>query len=338
MKISHQYLSPFLLLFALCLMLSGCKPKHSVEDEGGASAAKATVAVKVAYVREGAAIVTATTYGKTDALHKEKVYAPIGGRILSLKVFEGSEVQKGDLIAVIQTKESYSAVLGAESMLKSATSAQQKTEAERALQLAQSTQKSVSVVAKSDGVVSTRNVSEGELVAENGEIVAIVDLSTIHFVADIPLRDLSLIRIGERASIRFQPMPETIFAASVVAINPNTDIQSQTVKVRLMFPSLTPAQRSLLRTDMMGSAQIVVGTRSHALFVPKAALLRNDEENSFSVMTMTHDSLARKIPVTVGVVTDSAAEVQSTELQAGSIVITEGNYALADSTRLTILQ
>jgi multidrug efflux pump subunit AcrA (membrane-fusion protein) len=72
------------------------------------------------------------------------------------------------------------------------------------------------------------------------------------------------------------------------------------------------------------------------LFVPKAALLRNDEDNSYSVVMVTIDSLAKLIPVVVGTSDEHSAEIRSEQLRAGMMVVTEGNYALTDSTRLSV--
>jgi RND family efflux transporter MFP subunit len=251
-------------------------------------------------------------------------------------VLEGTEVKTGDVLAIIQTKESEATILGARSMLNSAVTSEQKSEAERILKLAQSTQNSVHVLAKFDGIVSTRSVSEGELVAENAELFTIVDLSTIDFLADVPLRDVSSIRRGARASVRFQSIPEKLFPASVDAVNPQTDIQSQTVKVRLRFSNSNNSLRSLLRTEMIGTAQITTGIRRHALFIPKAALLRNDEDNSYSVIMITADSLAKIIPVTVGTSDEFDSEIRSDQIRSGMMIVTEGNYALTDSMRLSV--
>jgi multidrug efflux pump subunit AcrA (membrane-fusion protein) len=315
--------------------MNGCRQKQS-DDESGQSPAKAVVTVKVGAMNERDAIVIVDAIGKTDALRKEKSYAPIAGRIVTLKALEGTEVKKGDVLAIIQTKESEATVLGAESMLKSAVTPQQKSEAEHTLELARSTQNSVNVCAKFDGVVSSRSVSEGELVAENAELFTIVDLSTIDFLADVPLRDVSAIRSGEHASVSFQSLPAKLFPAIVDAINPQTDIQSQTVKVRLRFSISNNVLLSLLRTEMIGMAQITTGVRRHALFIPKAALLRNDEDNSYSVVMITADSLAKIIPVVVGTIDDTSAEIRSEQIRAGMMIVTEGNYALTDSTRLTV--
>jgi membrane fusion protein, heavy metal efflux system len=194
----------------------------------------------------------------------------------------------------------------------------------------------VNVQAKFDGFVSTRSVSEGELVAENAELLTVIDLSTIDFLADMTLRDVSSVRHGQHATVSFQSLPARIFPARVDAINPQTDIQSQTVKVRLQFSPMKNSFLPPLRTEMIGTAQITTGIRRHALFIPKAALLRNDEDNSYSVVTIAADSLAKIIPVAVGMSDDSSAEIRSDQLRAGMMIVTEGNYALTDSMRLTI--
>ncbi len=331
------YSQALLLSLIISVVVSGCRPKQGEDvDDPNRQPAKAVVTVKVDAVRQNDAIIAVSALGKTDALRKEKIYSPIAGKIIALKAYEGTHVHRGDVVGVIQAKESNAAILGAESMLRSAATPTQKSEAERTLQLAKSTQTSVNVLAKFDGIVSTRSVSEGELVVENGELMTVIDLSTIDFLADVPLRELSPVKNGQRAFIRFQSIPDIEFLAVVDAINPQSDAQSQTVKVRLRFLPMQASHQSLLRTEIVGTATIVTGIRPHALFVPKAALLRNDENNTYSIMTMTGDSLAKAIPVFIGTVTDSTVEVRGSELRVGMSVITEGNYSLADSTRVTV--
>ena len=339
MKAIRLYIFYFQAYFfmALVLLVNGCRSKPSGEEEGSARGSATTVVtVRIDALRGHDAILSTSAIGKTDALRKEKVYSPIAGKILSLKALEGTHVRQGDVVAVIQAKESNAALLGAESMVRSAGTPQQKAEAERMLRLAKSTQTSVNVIAKFDGIVSIRNVSEGELVVENGELMTLLDLSTIVFIADVSLRDLAGVKIGARAAIRFQSIPDLEFPAEVDAIHPQSDVQSQTVKVRLRFLHTEALGQSFLRTEIVGMATIVTGIRHHALFVPKAALLRNDENNSYSIMTMTDDSLAIALPIAIGTSTDSTMEVQGNGLRAGMPVIIEGNYSLNDSARVTV--
>lgn len=333
---STNLISRIVCFVVLCLLpIVGCRPKVQDDDENK-PAVKSVVSVKVEKIQIHDAIVAVSAIGKTDALRKEKMFSPIAGKITALKVNEGSEVRRGDVVAVIQSKESNAAITGAEATLHSATTPKSKDEAERVLQLARSTQNSVKVFAKFDGVVSTRSVSEGEFVAENGELVTIIDLSTIDFLADVPVRDVASIKTGQQAAVRFQSFPAKEFPALVDAINPQTDVQSQTVKARLRFPASSIVETSHLRTDIIGTATIVTGIRHHAFFVPKTAVLRDDENSTYAIVVLTEDSLSLALPVSINPGTDSLVEVAGKGLREGMLVITEGNYALADSTRVTV--
>ena len=329
----------FLIVFSVAIcMLSGCARKPSNDDQAGQNPTVALVAVRTAFVTEGPVEVFIAATGKTNALREEKIFSPIAGRILSLKVLEGTSVKEGSDLITIKTKESQAAVDGAEALLRDAKTAQESTGAQKALQLSLSTQSIVSVRAKFDGVVSSRNVIEGELVTENEELLTILDLSTIVFNASVTLSDLPSIRIGQLCIIRFQSIKAFDFKATVDAISPQTDLQSQTVQVRLRFSELSPAARPLLKTDMIGTADIVTGIHKNALIIPKSALLRNDETNTYSVVVTTADSLAQTVPITVGSSTNSTVEISGNKLQKGTIVITEGNYALPDSTKVTVVK
>lgn len=323
-----------LVLTSVFLVSFACG-RQQPDDEENRGAVRATVTVRTTRVVEGSATDRISAFGRTDALKKGKLYAPLAGRIVSLRAFDGTAVRKGDTIAVVETKESESALRGAEAILQSALTPSQRTEGERTLALARSSRNWIAVKAKFDGYVSTRNVSEGELIAENAELMTIVDLSSVDFVAEVSLHDLSSIAPGQQASVSFSALSGLAWPAVVAAINPQSDPQSQTVRVRLAFGSHMDAHlRSMLRTEMNGSASIVTGVRAHALFVPKVALLRNDETGTYAIVTVTKDSLARHIPVRVRTTTDSTAEVSAEGLFPGLVVITSGQYALADSTRV----
>lgn len=319
------------------ILSSGCGRKTQSEDEEGANV-KATVAVKIIALHRGDMAAVVQAVGKVDALRKEKLLSPVAGRVISVKALEGTAVQASEVLAVIETKESQAAIAGAEALLRSANTEDQKSEAQKALALAESSRSSVMIRSTFGGTVSTRSISEGEFVAENEELFTVIDQSTLIFVADVPARNLPLLKTGGRASVELQTSPEKDFGASIEAINPQIDAMSQTLKVRLAFSGLSPAARHLLKTDMIGSVKIVTGLEKGVFIVPKAALLRNDETNTYSVVTFTSDSLALSVPVEVIGMTDSTVAITNHALKVGMGVITEGNYALADSTRITIVQ
>ena len=325
------------LLFALSFIVVSCAKKTaSEEDEGGN--VKATVAVKTISLHRGEMATVVESVGKVDALRKQKLFSPVAGKVTSLTALEGAAVAAGEVLAVIQTKESQSAIAGAEVLLRSSKSPEQKAEAQKALDLAKSSESSVAIRASFSGTVSTRSISEGEFVSENAELFTVIDFSTLVFVADVPARDLPSVSVGQHAAISLQTLTGKGLQASVEAINPQTDFTSQTLKVRLKFTGPASSLMKLLKTDMIGTARIVTGLHRGVFIVPKSAVLRNDETNAYSVVTFNADSLALSLPVDIAGMTDSTVAITNHGLKEGMSIISEGNYALADSTRITVVR
>jgi multidrug efflux pump subunit AcrA (membrane-fusion protein) len=318
----------------LCAAVAGCAKHGAGEDEGDNPAVSAVVAVRTVPLIRGDLETVVTATGNTDAVRKEKILAPVAGVLLSLKCLEGTVVKKGDVLAVIQPRETHAAITGAKALLRDARTDAEREEAGRAMELAVAGANNLDVRATTDGVVSTRSAAEGEIVAENAELMTLLDLSTLVFVADVPLADVPRVRSGERATLMFQSLPGDGFAAVVEAVNPSSDPQSQSVKVRLRFSGEDQRKKRLLRAEMNGIARIVTGKDTGVLIVPKSALIRNDETDTYTVVIATPESLARVIPVEVGTRTDSVAAVAGKGLLPGDAVVVEGNYALADSTRI----
>jgi multidrug efflux pump subunit AcrA (membrane-fusion protein) len=322
----------------LALIIAGCGKKTASEGDEGRGHVKATVAVKATPLRRGDLEIAVHASGRIDALRKQKLLSPVAGRVLSLTALEGASVNAGEVLAVVQTKESQAAIAGAEALVRTAKSPEQKAEAQQALDLAKASESSVPIRASFSGTVSSRSISEGEFVAENAELFTVIDLSTLMFVADVPARDLTSLAMGQRCSISLQALGGRKLSAEIEAINPQSDAMSQTTKVRLKLLQSDLGVRKLLKIDMLGDATIATGTQRGVYIVPKAALLRNDENNSYTIVTFASDSLAISVPVEVKGMTDSTVAIGNHSLKEGMKIVTEGNYALADSTRIIVVQ
>lgn len=315
----------------LILTLAGCT-KHGGEEEKEQESPRPLVTVHAVPIMLGDAVQAITATGRTDVLRRQKVFSPVAGTITMMNVLEGSAVGSHQVLATVLTRESQSAIAGAEALGRMAQTPEQRAEAERALQLAKKTENIVAITAPFGGVVASRNVNPGELVAENAELCTILDLASVVFMAEVPVREISRIHSGMTARVHFASVEGSSLAAVVDAVLPRTDMQSQTTLVRLR---LKENGRSLhLRPDMGGTVDIVTGVHRNALLVPRSAVLRDDEKSSTSIVIVTPDSLALSVPVEVGAFTDSTVEVLSPALKSGMNVITEGNYAIPDSTKI----
>jgi multidrug efflux pump subunit AcrA (membrane-fusion protein) len=323
---------------AVCVILGiyGCRKQNEADEE--TSSGKVCVPVKIHQLAQKDIESVITASGMTDALRKEKIVSPLAGKIIALNVLEGSHIHTGDVLCVIRTKEAQASVEGARTLMRNASTDRQRDDARRALALADSLQPQITIRASFDGIVASRNVTEGEVVGEQAELLTIIDPTTIVFIADLPIGDISKIQTGLSANIRFPQFPTMSINASVDAINPQAETQSQSVKVRLRFRHLADGQQKLLKANTPGTTDIITDTHRNVLVVDRSVLLHDDEGNAYSLVVMTSDSLAKIIPIRIGIQSDSTVEVMSDLLRAGMNIITEGQYALTDSTKVTIEQ
>ena len=316
------------IVLLMLLLFLGCSKgsKQEVKE----SSTGAVVPVEVSVIRQGDLNESVEAVGQVEARRKEAIFSPVAGTVVSFRVTEGTAVRAGDVLAQIQTRESQAAISGAEALLEAASTPELKQEAERALELAKSNQHLVTIATKSPGVVSARNVVEGSLVAEGAELMTIIDPESVDFVALVTIKHLGTVKLEEKGSVNLTQARGATYEARVSAISPQSDPQTQTTRVRMQFVNIPAAQRVYLRDGIPGTARIVTGVRKNALLVPVQALLRNDANDTYTVVTVTKDSLSLSVPVTVGVLADYTAEIISPSLQAGMNVVVVGNYALAD--------
>ncbi|MBE0651684.1 MAG: hypothetical protein IH595_12705 [Bacteroidales bacterium] len=74
------------------------------------------------------------------------------------------------------------------------------------------------------------------------------------------------------------------------------------------------------------------------IFVPRDAVLTNEEETSFWLMKMTNDTTAVKVPVTVGLLSEKNVEILSGAVKPGDRIVTQGAYGLPDTAYVKIVK
>jgi multidrug efflux pump subunit AcrA (membrane-fusion protein) len=314
-------------LLAALLFAGGCKKEQPPDAEP-----QVTVAVKTDALQWGAIDQTVDATGSTSSLREAQLRSPIGGILVSFKFFNGDTVTKGRQIALVRAKEAQAAIEGAQDLLANAATDTQKAEAEKALKMAQESANTVTITAPFTGVLSDKTKNEMEVVGEGDEIADLTDPASIVFLADVPANSAAKIHAGQRADVRFSALSGKVFEGTVRRIESQVNSADQTARVQIAFKD---GQTHLSRS-MFGDASIIIGQRSHALLAPSKALLHEDETNSTFLMTLGSDSLAHKIGVTVGERKDSLTEILSPKLDAGTVVIVEGQYGLPDSTRVVV--
>jgi HlyD family secretion protein len=196
-----------------------------------------------------------------------------------------------------------------------------------------------------DGKVTRLNVEEGETVIigtmnnPGSLVLTISDLSVIEVLIQVDETDVSLISMGDSASIHIDAFPTQTFVGRVTeignsAINPPSQ-QSGGQQAAIDFEVVLTLEHSAapLRPDLSATADIVVETRSRALGVPIIAM--TVREDSTAMVTegdegttpseaegvfLVHDNVVEFTRVEIGIAGQEYFEVLS-GLSEGDTVV-----------------
>ncbi|HEY6049615.1 MAG TPA: HlyD family efflux transporter periplasmic adaptor subunit, partial [Thermoanaerobaculia bacterium] len=267
--------------------------------------------------------------GHTAALTQQKVRAPFAGTLVELRVADGDVVRRGQPVGAVVSRESDAALSGAREMLREARTPAERSDAERAVALAERNLVRRALVASADGPVLSHAAASGDRVTEDQEVLTIEDSSSIVFVADIPQSDLSRVRPGQRAVVDLGG-GRTENAGAVHGILPSANPADFTGGVRIDFPGA-----ARLPLGLFGSARIVVGERRDALVVPDAAVLRDDVSGVTRIAIVSGGKL-HWIPVTPGIRQDGLTEISGAGLPEGGQAVVSGMIGLPEGKSVAV--
>jgi HlyD family secretion protein len=169
-----------------------------------------------------------------------------------------------------------------------ATSGEEVSRAQAALAAAADNLEKTRIVAPFDGVVSALYIEQGEIVImgtmnnAGTQILTVSDLSRMLVKADVDETDVVDIRIGQKAKITVDALPDTSFVGTVLEIG-NTAKRSATgaiegqtnFEVKVVFDQSVPA----VRPGMTADVEIETATHGKTAGVPiQAVVVRTERE------------------------------------------------------------
>ena len=268
--------------------------------------------------------------GRTSALTEQKVRAPFAGTLTELLVADGDAVSRGQVLGTIVSRDSEAALSGSREMAREAKSPREKSDAERALALAERNLVRAALRASSSGTVIAHAANRGDRLAEGQEILTISEWGSIVFLADVPQSDLPRIKTGQVAAVALGGRPESI-PGIVYAILPAANPADFTAPVRIDLRGIS----GRLPAGLFGTARITVGQRSGVLAVPATAILR-DDVTGVSRVAVVEQARARWIVVVTGLTEKGRTEVTSGSLAEGQSVVVEGQVGLPEGSPVVI--
>ena len=165
-----------------------------------------------------------------------------------------------------------------------------------------------------DGTVTAVTITPG---FESTGTAVTVAAPTFEVTADVVESDVSSMSIGQAATVTVSAINAAI-GGTVAEIAPSAGSASGSVVSFPVTVTLTGAP-STLRSGMTADITIVTASAPNVLTVPSTAL--RGTSGSYRVQVMGADGSVSAVPVTVGLVTSTLAEVKS-GLSEGDVVVT----------------
>ena len=294
--------------------------------------------------------------GSAEAVKEAFISPEISGQIMEIYVNEGDYVEKGKLLARLNTEITESNIKEVQAGLELATTVYEKQKRlwdkgigseiqylnaknnmeslEQKLVTLQAQKDMAMIKSPVSGIVDEIYKKKGELAMPGVELMQVVNLDELYINADISEKYLADVREGAIVTVEFPVYPQLSIETAIYrkgnVINPN----NRTFTVQLKIKN----QDKLLKPNILSVIRINDYSADSALIVP-AALIKQDI-TGFYIYTMEDNSgkwMAKKVYVQPGLTYLDQTMVIS-GLKPGQKIITKGYNMVSDGTEVVAKQ
>jgi membrane fusion protein, copper/silver efflux system len=196
----------------------------------------------------------------------------------------------------------------------------------RRLEQARTPSRALTFFSPISGVVTAKNVVQGESVNAGDAPFEITDLSEVWVMADAYEGDLAAVHVGMPATLTLKTYPGRNFRGKVAFIDPLLDPAARTAKVHMHFANPGMA----LKPEMYGDV-VLEGRDREGLRVPADAVIRSGTKDV--VFVALGDGKFSPREVLLGSRSGSEVEVKS-GLEVGQQVVTRANFLVDSESQL----
>jgi RND family efflux transporter MFP subunit len=292
--------------------------------------------------------------GSTQGIQEAAIYARANGYVREWKVDIGQTVQRGQLLAEIetpevdqqlaQTKANYeiakvTAERWADLAAKKVVSNQEYDQNEKAYEAAKANYEQLQrlqgfqkIVAPFAGVITARNIDNGDLVSagtsgQPAPLFRIAQTDMLRIYVDVPQTQSRLIAPGQTAAVSLREIPNRTFAAKVIRTARAIDPASRTLRTELQIPNADGE----LFPGMYAEVKIVLPQDAHTLIVPGNAVMIRAEGPK--VLVVDAKQIVRSRSVNLGRDLGEKVEIVS-GLAPNESVVANPTDALRDGTEV----
>jgi multidrug efflux pump subunit AcrA (membrane-fusion protein) len=178
------------------------------------------------------------------------------------------------------------------------------------------------------GYISNRPIAVGEYVTPASVVATVLRTNPIKLQLQVPEADVPFINLGMGVSLEVEAHGDRKFAGQVTAINPAIDPVSRSATIEAAIENGDNA----LRSGMFATARIVRQGGNRAVFVPRAAVLGDQNTQSYRVFVIQGD-MAKLRVVQIGQEEGDMIQILS-GVQTDEVVATSNLQQLYEGARV----
>lgn len=178
------------------------------------------------------------------------------------------------------------------------------------------------------GAIQTLDVRAGMTLMAGQTLARINGTSMIWLEAAVPEVQAGSLSIGMPAEARMTAFPGETFAGKVVALLPEANADSRTLRLRVSLPN----PKGRLKAGMYAQLQLVAGETESVLQLPSEAIIRTGKRN----VVITALDGGRFQPVEVELGSEQAGKTEIRQgVQAGQQVVASGQFLIDSEASLS---
>jgi multidrug efflux system membrane fusion protein len=290
---------------------------------------------------------------------REVVLAPeTGGRVVDINFEEGQTVAAGTLLvqlydaperadraaALAQAELARARLARTKNLIESGAESRETldervTERDRALAAVQQWDARIEqkqIRAPFAGQLGIRRIDLGQYLQPGSAIATLTDTSRLFVDFSVPQQQLRYLHTGSAVRVTTDAWPDREFTASVDTIEPRVDPDTRNITVRALLPNTDNS----LRPGLFVETELVLPAEHNQLVVPNTAITTTAAGDSVVIIRgpdATTGGQAEYVRVTVSRRMDDKAVV-SEGLQAGDVIVTEGQLKVSPGARVRVAQ
>lgn len=320
-------------------------------DRAGATRRQNVPIVRVEPPRRETVAYTLQYSGDVVAIQQATIVARISGALERVDANLGAWVDRGQLLAVIDSAEVFQQAQQAAASWftarsvydrskqlfdQSLLSRQEFDNSEAQMKMVQANHELAKarlgyarVTAPFAGYVTKRFLDPGAQVSANSSsLFTLMDLGRVKVTIDILEKDVPLVAIGKKALVAADALPDKSCQGSVGRLSQAVDPATRTMRAEIIVPN--PGGQ--LKPGMYATVTILLDEHANAVTVPAQAVLADDKARYVFVLA---DKKAKRMPVTIGREQGAMTEITS-GLDGSERVITIGQQYVKDGGPVTV--